>query len=57
MFQIDEPTNQLETVDMVVSQGTNPSMSGQRFSLQVHNIMRQQNSEEKDLRGSNVTHL
>jgi hypothetical protein len=42
MFQIDEPTNQLETVDMVISQWTNPSISGQRFSLQVHNIMRQQ---------------
>jgi pentose-5-phosphate-3-epimerase len=42
MLQIDEPTNQLETVDMVIYQGTNPSMSGQRFSLQVHNIMRKQ---------------
>jgi len=42
MFQIDEPTNQLETVDMVISQWTYPSISGQRFSLQVHNIMRQQ---------------
>jgi hypothetical protein len=42
MFQIDEPTNQLETVDMVISQWTNSSMSDQRFSLQVHNIMRQQ---------------